>query len=464
MATIPKKWIHMVGIAGAGMSGIAQILFEQGFKVTGSDLQMNGVAERLKEMGIEIFKGHSASNLKEGVDLLVFSSAIPKDNPELGAALKRNIPILKRGQMLANMVNEKKGIAIAGAHGKTTTTSMIYWVLQGCGIDPTFIVGGELQDGHINARLGSSDYFVVEADESDASFLDIFPYIAVVTNIEDDHLDFYGSVDNIKKAFAQFINQVRPEGFAVLYGEDKYIEDIRDSIKVKTITYGEDHNNDYYIKNWRPKGIGSVFAVYQKGRYLGEVELSVPGKHNALNAIAAIAVALELGMDFEKAKAAIKKFHGAKRRFQMKGEKSGIMVVDDYAHHPTEIKATLAAARALNRERVVVVFQPHRYSRTQALWRELGEAFSACDLVVFTEVYAASEKPIPGVDGKLVYEAALGTGCNAVYLDSFKKIKRYLLENTRTGDLVLTIGAGDVWRIGEDFLNELEGLAVKGIS
>lgn len=464
MATIPKKWIHMVGIAGAGMSGIAQILFEQGFKVTGSDLQMNGTAERLREMGIEIFKGHSASNLKEGVDLLVVSSAIPKDNPEVGVALKRNIPILKRGQMLANMVNEKKGIAVAGAHGKTTTTSMIYWVLQGCGVDPTFVVGGELQDGHINARLGSSDYFVVEADESDASFLDIFPYIAVVTNIEDDHLDFYGSVDNIKKAFAQFINQVQPEGAAVLYGEDKYIAELKEFITVKTITYGEFPNNDYYIRNWKPTGIGSVFEAYQKDRYLGEVKLSVPGKHNALNAIAAIAVALELGMDFEKAKEAIRKFHGAKRRFQIKGEKSGIMVVDDYAHHPTEIKATLAAARALNRERVIAVFQPHRYSRTQALWRELGEAFSACDLVVFTEVYAASEKPIPGVNGKLVYEAALGAGCNAVYLDSFKKIRRYLLENTRDGDLVLTIGAGDVWRIGEDFLGELEGLAVKGIS
>ncbi|SHG94393.1 UDP-N-acetylmuramate--L-alanine ligase [Thermosyntropha lipolytica DSM 11003] len=464
MATIPGHWIHMVGIAGAGMSGIARILFEQGFKVTGSDLQINGTAQRLREMGIEVYEGHSSSNLKEGVDLLVVSSAIPEDNPEVNLALKRNIPVLKRGQMLACMVNNKKGIAVAGAHGKTTTTSMIYWVLRGCGIEPTFIVGGELQDGHINARLGNSDYFVVEADESDASFLEIFPYVAVVTNIEDDHLDFYGSIDNIKKAFVQFINQVRPEGFAVICGEDKYIADIKHDISVRTITYGENSNHDYYIKNWHPKELGSVFEAYRKDVYLGQVELSVPGKHNALNAIAAIAVALELGMDFAKAREEIKKFSGAKRRFQIKGEKFGIMVVDDYAHHPTEIRATLAAAQNLKRERVIAIFQPHRYSRTYKLWRELGEAFSACDLAIFTEVYAASEKPIPGVDGKLVYEAALGTGCNAVYLDSFKRIKKYLLENTRAGDLVLTIGAGDVWKIGEEFLSELESLAVKGIS
>lgn len=464
MATIPGQWIHMVGIAGAGMSGIAQILREQGFKVTGSDLQMNSTTQKLREMGIEIFQGHTSSNLKEGVDLLVVSSAIPKDNSEVQSALKRNIPVLKRGQMLAAMVNKQQGIAVAGAHGKTTTTSMIYWVLNGCGLEPTFVVGGELQDSHINAKLGRCEYFIVEADESDASFLDILPYIAVVTNIEDDHLDFYKSVDNIKKAFTQFINQVKPEGFALLYGEDEYIKEIRPGLNVKTITYGESENNDYYIKNWEPREIGSVFSAYKGNSYLGQIELSVPGKHNALNAMAAVAVALEIGMDFEKVKVAIKGFHGAKRRFHIKGESFGIMVVDDYAHHPTEIKATLEAALALKRGRVIAVFQPHRYSRTEMLGQQLGEVFSVCDLAIFTEVYAAGEKPIPGVDGRLVYEAALAAGCNAVYLDSFKKIKKYLLENTRAGDLVFTIGAGDVWRIGEEFLHELEALAVNGIS
>lgn len=464
MATIPGQWIHMVGIAGAGMSGIAQILCKQGFKVTGSDLQMNSTTQKLREMGIEIFQGHASSNLKEGVDLLVVSSAIPKDNSEVQLALKRNIPVLKRGQMLAAMVNKQQGIAVAGAHGKTTTTSMIYWVLNGCGLEPTFVVGGELQGSHINAKLGHCEYFIVEADESDASFLDILPYIAVVTNIEDDHLDFYKSVDNIKKAFTQFINQVKPEGFALLYGEDEYIKEIRPNLNVKTITYGESENNDYYIKNWEPRGIGSVFSAYKGESYLGQIELSVPGKHNALNAMAAVAVALEIGMDFEKVKDAIKGFHGAKRRFHIKGESFGIMVVDDYAHHPTEIKATLEAAFALKRGRVIAVFQPHRYSRTEMLGQQLGEVFSVCDLAVFTEVYAAGEKPIPGVDGKLVYEAALGAGCNAVYLDSFKKIKKYLFENTRAGDLVLTIGAGDVWRIGEEFLHEIEALAGNGIS
>ncbi|MBO8159323.1 UDP-N-acetylmuramate--L-alanine ligase [Thermosyntropha sp.] len=464
MATTPGQWIHMVGIGGAGMSGIAQILFEQGFKVTGSDLQVNGTVTRLKEMGIEVFQGHSSVNLKEGVDLLVISSAVPQDNSEVQMALKRNIPVLKRGQMLASLVNKQKGIAVAGAHGKTTTTSMIYWILNKCGLDPTFIVGGELQDNHMNAKLGKGEYFIVEADESDASFLEILPYIAVVTNIEDDHLDYYKSLENIKKAFAQFINQIKPDGFVVLYGEDQYISEIREDTKVKTITYGERPDNDYYIRNWEQKDTGSVFDIYKSKWYLGKVELSVPGKHNALNAAAAIAVTLEIGLNFEEVAKAIKTFHGAKRRFQIKGEKMGILVVDDYAHHPTEIKATLRTALNLQRGRVIAVFQPHRYTRTEKLGKELGEAFSDCDLALFTEVYAAGEKPIPGIDGKVVYESALAAGCNAVYLDSFVKIKNYLLENTKKGDLIITIGAGDIWKIGEEFLSELEARVVRGIS
>ncbi len=455
MTTTSQQWIHMVGIAGAGMSGIATVLVDQGFKVSGSDLQNGSSTKKLKELGIEVFNGHSSSNLKEGVDLLVISSAIPQDNVELELARKREIPVLKRGQMLANLINIKKGIAIAGAHGKTTTTSMIYTVLSNCGLDPSFIVGGELQDSQLNARTGESDLFIAEADESDASFLDIKPYIAVVTNIEDDHLDYYKSFDNIKNAFKQFVDGVSPEGFALLCGEDNCNQAIRNQTQGKVILYGEDSSNDYCLKNWQSTGLGSVFAVFRKNEYLGDIELSVPGKHNALNALAAVALGLEMALDFKEIKEAIKRFSGTKRRFEILGKRGRITVVDDYAHHPTEIAATINAAKYYHDGRILVIFQPHRYSRTKIMGRELGKALAEADSLVVTEVYAAGEKNIPGISGKLVFEAAKNANVNTEYIPVIDDIAEYLIENVQENDLIITMGAGDIWKLGSVILERL---------
>jgi UDP-N-acetylmuramate--alanine ligase len=450
------QWIHMVGIGGAGMNGIARVLTEQGIKVTGSDLQHNDITEQLEQMGITVYQGHSSSHLQEGVDMLVISSAIPVDNPEVVLARQRKIPVLKRGQMLANLVNGSNGIAVAGAHGKTTTTFMIYTVLSGSGLDPALIVGGELQDQNLNARLGADDYFVVEADESDASFLELHPKIAVVTNIEDDHLDYYHTLERLKDAFRQYIDGVQPNGLAVLYGDDLGLRKIAANSPTRLVFYGENEANDYTIKNWRTDGWGSVFEVYEYDHRLGNVRVSVPGRHNALNALAAIATGRELGLDFESMSQAITAFHGAKRRFQIIGEHKGITVIDDYAHHPTEIKATLRAARSYHSGRLITVFQPHRYSRTRQLGAQLGEALQNCDLAIITNIYAAGEAPIPGVDSHIILEANQQAGGRAVFIPEAEDVVAYLADIYRPGDLIITMGAGDVWEIGPAFINRLK--------
>lgn len=450
------QWVHMVGIAGAGMSGIARVLAEQGMKVTGSDLQHNDITKQLEQMGITVYKGHSSSYLQEGVDMLVISSAIPVDNPEVILARHRRIPVLKRGQMLANLVNRSKGIAVAGAHGKTTTTFMIYTVLSGCGLDPAFIVGGELQDHDLNAKLGADDLFVVEADESDASFLELHPHIAVVTNIEDDHLDYYHTLDRLREAFRQYIDGVQPRGLAVLYGDDSSLRKIAERSQTRRVFYGESQDNDYFLRNWKAEGLGSSFEVYEHGRHLGNVRLSVPGRHNALNALAAIATGRELGLEFEDMRKAIAEFHGAKRRFQIMGEHNDIMVVDDYAHHPTEIKATLKAARSYHPGRLITVFQPHRYSRTRQLGTQLGEALITSDIAIITNIYAAGEAPIPGISSEIIFKAAQQAGCTAVYIPEPEDVISYLLDISRTGDLIITMGAGDIWNIGPAFINRLK--------
>lgn len=462
MTTHSEQWIHMVGIAGAGMSGIARVLTQQGIKVSGSDLQSNGITKKLAEIGVEIYAGHSASYLQEGVDLLVISSAIPPSNVEVQEAQKRGIKVLKRGEMLARLVNASKGIAIAGAHGKTTTTSMLYTVLAGCGLDPTFIVGGEIQGSDLNAHLGGGEYFVVEADESDASFLELRPYIAIVTNIENDHLDYYKSFECIQEAFKQFLNQVNPAGFALLNGGDHCIQKIRPEINGKVILYGEDSSFDYYLRNWEAQGLGSTFEVYHKRDYIGKVTLSVPGKHNALNALAAIATALELGYPIAELAAGIKDFHGAKRRFQILGNAGGNTIVDDYAHHPTEIKATIAAARHLDYDRILVVFQPHRYSRTDLLAEEFGSCFTEADLVIISDIYAAGEKPIAGVNGELIYQAARKAGCNVLYIPTFEKIKDFIVKEIGEHDLLITMGAGDIWKLGVDLVKEFSAAVSQG--
>lgn len=450
------KWIHMVGIAGVGMSGIAKVLLKQGIKVSGSDLQFSSTVEDLQQAGIIIYKGHSAANMEVGIDLVVYSSAVPLDNAEIKWAAKHNIPILKRGEMLARLVNDKQTIAVAGAHGKTTTTAMVYTVLKECGVDPSFIVGGELQGTNINACLGEGDYFVVEADESDASFLELKPYIAVITNIEDDHLDYYKSVDKLKDAFRQFVHQVDNKGFTLLFGGDEYNQYIKNCTDSRVILYGEDEACDYYLKNWLSTGAGSQFDVYHQKSILGRIEISVPGEHNALNALAAIAIAWENNLPWGKIKTGIKKYGGTKRRFQVIGCSDKVIIVDDYAHHPTEIKATIEAAKNYHPAgRIVVVFQPHRYSRTQLLGEQLGEAFNQVDEVIIAEIYSAGEKPLAGVTGEIVYNAAINKGYPALYIPAITDIESYLMENMQEKDLIITMGAGDIWKLGPDLLSKI---------
>lgn len=461
MPVKPGQWVHMVGIAGAGMSGIAMILAQRGFRVSGSDLQKNTATDRLEELGIEVFEGHSSSNVKPGIDVLVVSSAIPASNCELVAAINNNIPVMKRGQMLAELVNSGKGIAVAGAHGKTTTTSMIYRVLGECGLDPTFILGGELKDSGLNARVGNSTFAVVEADESDASFLELRPYIAVVTNIEDDHLDYYKTLKNIERAFEQFVTGIQDDGLAVLYGGDPAVQNIKRSCRARVITYGENPEFDYCLCGWQAEGEGSVFDVWHKHVFLGTVRLSVPGKHNALNALASIATAMELNIDFQAAANALAHFTGAKRRYQLIGTFNQISIVDDYAHHPTEIKATIDAARSVHQGRIIVVFQPHRYTRTRMLGAQLGQALVGADLCIVTEIYAAGESSIPGVNGKTIAEAAQKAGGRCIFLSSFDEMEHYLLQNARACDLIITMGAGDIWKLGHKVLGGLQESIVR---
>lgn len=443
-----EKRIHMVGIGGAGMSGIARILKALGKEITGSDLQRNDTIDRLEALGINVYTGHSADNLQRDTDLVVISSAIPPSNPEMKKAQRLGIPVVKRGDMLAWLMNSRTGIAIAGAHGKTTTTSMIAVMLEQCGESPSYIIGGELKDSNSNARLGEGKYFVAEADESDASFLKIQPYVAVVTNVEDDHLDYYKSVDRIQEAFRLFIGQVREGGFAVLNQEDPFLKELTGEFK-HLIYYGTSEDADYYYTNYRSRGFGSSCKIWRKGKPLGTLELIVPGRHNVSNALAAVAVGTELGLPYPEIKRALRHFTGAKRRFHVLGKVDGIMIVDDYAHHPTEIEVTIDAARQFHRGRLIVIFQPHRYSRTKFLGTQFGKAFLGADHLIVTGIYGAGEEPIEGVTGEIICQSATEAGCNAIYIENSDDIVNYLLKEARPGDILLFMGAGDIWKTGE---------------
>lgn len=456
MTASSVQWVHMVGIGGAGMSGIARVLAEQGLKVSGSDLQCNDVTRKLADQGVTVYQGHSSSNLKPEVDLVVASSAIPSDNDELTAACQRGIPIIKRGQMLACIVNDRQAIAVAGAHGKTTTTSMLFKALTGGGLDPTFILGGELQGSQLGARLGSSPFCVVEADESDASFLELRPYIAVITNIEDDHMDFYGSMDNMLAAFKRFLAGVKEGGFALVCGDDAQVQRVlAEGVAARVVRYGEGADNDYYFTNWEARGMGSGCEVFHHQQHLGSLQLSVPGRHNTLNAMAAIAAASELGLPFAPIAGALQEFGGAKRRFHLVGRKNNITVIDDYAHHPTEIKATIAAARQGHTGKITVIFQPHRFTRTRLMGARLGEALIGADTIIITDIYSAGEAVIPGVTSQIVYDAARGTHARVYYIPDLQEAVSLVAEQSQPGELIITMGAGDVWRLGSVLLEKI---------
>jgi len=453
------KKIHFVGIGGIGMSGIAEILIDQGFKVSGSDRALSDVTERLHSLGAAIYEGHKAENLAPDVDTLVYSSAVVLDNPEVIEAQRRKIPIVRRAEMLAEVMRLKYGIGIAGTHGKTTTTSMVSLVLMEGGFDPTVIVGGKLSGlGGTNARLGKGDFIVVEADEFDRSFLSITPTIAVLTTLETDHLDCYRDLEDIKGAFIQFANKVPFYGFVVLCLDEPALQDIMPQLaRKKLLTYGLTPQADIQAIDIRHKENTSNFTIVRGADDLGEITLQIPGKHNVQNALAAIAVGLQLGIPFSKVKSGIEKFTGVYRRWEKKGESGGITVYDDYAHHPTECRATLSGVKSGWRRRVVCVFQPHLFSRTRDFYEEFGKAFLLADVLVVTDVYPAREEPIQGVTGELITNAAKQYGHKDVhYVRDKKEIPAYLKTITRSGDIVITMGAGDIWRFGEEFLKAIK--------
>jgi UDP-N-acetylmuramate--alanine ligase len=450
------KHIHFVGIGGIGMSGIAEVLLNLGYKVSGSDMKESDTTERLRKQGGEIFIGHRAENITSP-HVVVISSAVKNDNVEVVAAREKQVPVIPRAEMLAELMRLKYGVAIAGAHGKTTTTSMVATVFAAGGIDPTVVIGGKLNSLGTNAKLGQGEFLVAEADESDGSFLKLSPTIAVVTNIDAEHLDYYKDIDEIKAAFLTFINKVPFYGVAVLCLDQPHIQALIPSIEKRYLTYGTSTQADYQARDISLRPLGSTFRVVHHNQDLGPFELSVPGVHNISNSLAAIAVARELDIELETIRKALREFSGVQRRFQIKGEVGGIIVVDDYGHHPTEIKATLAAAAAGMERRVVVVFQPHRYTRTRHLLEEFFTAFNQADKLIVMDIYAAGEKPIPEVSGQVLYEGIKKHGHRDVtYLPERDKIVEHLAAVLKKGDLLITLGAGDVWKLGEQVLEKLQ--------
>ncbi|WP_029192051.1 UDP-N-acetylmuramate--L-alanine ligase [Paenibacillus elgii] len=442
-----SEHIHFIGIGGYGMSAIAKVMLEMGYQVSGSDLAQQELTEKLAAKGAQVFIGHEAQNVK-GADVVVYSTALAKDNVEMVAAEELNIPILHRSQMLARLMNAKKGIAVAGAHGKTTTSSMIALVLERCSLDPTFIIGGEIMNVGSNAKAGKGDWVVAEADESDGSFLQYQPAIALVNNIEADHLENYdGNFENLKKAYAQFLSQVKEDGKAVVCLDDQYLKEMISSVNSEVLTYAIEAEADFTARNIVLGDRKVSFDVMRGAEALGTIHLSVPGKHNVYNALATLITCMEAGLPFERIAEAITEFRGAKRRFQVLGEVDDILVIDDYAHHPTEIEATIQAAKATGK-RIVAVFQPQRYTRTFFLFEQFSRAFPEADEVIITDIYSpAGEKQIEGIDSaKLVELIRQNSNANVRYVPTKEQVQTYLLKSVRPGDLVITMGAGDIWK------------------
>ena len=443
------------------MSGIAELLLNLGYRVSGSDVRETDLTRRLASMGAAIFIGHRAENVR-GADVVVLSSAIMENNPEVEAARELgNTPVIRRAEMLAELMRLKYSVLVAGAHGKTTTTSMVAAVLARGGLDPTVAIGGKLNAWGTNARLGNGDYMVAEADESDGTFLLLSPTIAVVTNIDLEHLDYYRDLEHIKSTFLQFINKIPFYGQAVLCLEDENIRSILPVVGKRFVTYGLSPQCDFQARDVQTNGFHSVYKVFYRGEELGEIDIPLPGKHNVLNSLAAVAVARELELGWQEIRDGLRDMSGVQRRFQVKGEKAGVLVLDDYGHHPTEIRAVLETfATCFPDRRRIVAFQPHRYSRTQALLEQFASCFHGSDMLFLTEIYAASEKPIPGVTGKALAERIRADGySNLRFCPTIGETLDELLEEVVPGDVVLTLGAGSIWQTGEMLLQRLAGSA-----
>jgi UDP-N-acetylmuramate--alanine ligase len=457
--------IHFVGVGGIGMSGIAELLVNLGYDVTGSDAKRSDSTDRLDQLGVRVWIGHEGSRVG-AADVVVISSAIRPDNPEIAEARRRGIPVIPRAEMLAELMRLRYGIAIAGAHGKTTTTSMVALILERAGLDPTAVIGGRLSAFGSNARLGRGDYMVVEADESDRSFLKLSPSIAVITNLDREHMESYGSWETLQQAFADFANKVPFYGAIIACADDRAVRELLSKLTRRVITYAlDDRAADLVGKGMRLEAFGSSCEVIQRSRDgsarpAGTLRLRVPGRHNILNALGATAVGFEAGVPFARIAAALEEFRGAERRFQMRGEEKGVMVVDDYGHHPTEIAAVIAAARAGIDRRVVVVFQPHRYSRTSQLMPEFGAALNGADEVVLTDIYSAGEAPIPGVTVEALADAVRATGPVPLHVvKTIDELPRAVATIARSGDLVITLGAGSIGTVGDRILAELRGVS-----
>jgi len=445
--------IHLVGIGGIGMSGIAEVLLTLGYSVSGSDTKPSPITERLQDLGATVYEGHKASNV-EGAHVVVISSAVKSDNPEVVEAHKRKIPVIPRAEMLAELMRLKYGIAVAGAHGKTTTTSMVASVLTAAHLDPTFVVGGKVNQAGTTARLGKGEYFVVEADESDRSFLYYAPVVAVITTIDREHLDQYSSLEEIQSVFIEFVNRVPFYGAAILCLDEPNVQAIIPNVKRPIITYGTSTQADLVISDISMEGLGSQFRLTYKGDDLGMFHLiHPPGIHNVRNAAAAAAVALYLNVPSDLIREGLAKFTGVGRRFDIKGVVADVTVIDDYGHHPAEIRATLEAARGCKFNRLLVLFQPHRFSRTQHLWDDFTKAFNQADILVLTDIYAASENPVPGITSEALAAAIREAGHkNVHYFHTMQAGIEYLLKNAKPADAILTIGAGNVSRASSEFM------------
>jgi UDP-N-acetylmuramate--alanine ligase len=447
--------VHFVGIGGIGMSGIAEVLINLGFTVSGSDRQISQITSRLENLGAVIYTGHIGEQVI-GSDVVVISSAVKMDNIEVKTALDLNIPVIRRAEMLGELMRMKKGIAVAGTHGKTTTTSMVGLVLNEGGFDPTLIVGGRLKSLNTNARLGEGDYLVVEADEFDRSFLRLTPMIGIITNIETEHLDCYSNLDEIKKAFISFANKVPFYGTVVICLDEESLQEIMPDLKRRILTYGLTPQAEVRGIDLSFHEVYSEYTAIWRDEVLGQIKLQLPGIHNVKNSLAALAIGIELEIPFEKIKTGLENFSGVHRRFEIKAEINGIIVVDDYAHHPTEIQASLKAAREGWKRRIIAVFQPHLYSRTRDFYQDFGQSFFDADILIITDIFPAREEPIPGITGELVAKAAKSFGHRqVVYISDMDEVVEYLRNIVREDDLIVTLGAGDIWKISEQLVEQI---------
>ena len=446
--------LHFIGIGGISMSGLAEILLKEQFHISGSDAKESELTEKLTSLGADISYGQRASNIKEGIDAVVYTAAIHPDNPELQAAKERQIPTLTRAELLGQIMdNYQDSIAVSGTHGKTTTTSMITEILLEACTDPTISIGGILKSIDGNIRVGKSNVFLTEACEYTNSFLNFYPKYALILNIEEDHMDFFKNLEHIRHSFHQFAGNVLAEGTLILNSEIPDYQELTKDLKCKVLTYGLTPSDSYYADNitFNTKGCGN-FTLMCKDHTIGMISMSVPGEHNVSNAVAACALALEMGLSFDCIQAALTHFGGPARRFEHKGQLGGITIIDDYAHHPTEIKATLKAAKNCGQNRIICVFQPHTYTRTKAFLKEFAQALSAADLIILADIYAAREQNTIGISSQDLQQELQNLGCECHYFPSFDEIENFLLKKCMNGDLLITMGAGDIVQVGEHLL------------